>query len=283
MSDETATIDAPETPATVAPENPTPPAPDDAEQKPPAEKEQPWKRQTVPLKALQEEREQKRALREERDFYKAQFEASKSGGATQAPEQPRQPDLSKPLNPNDFQSAEEFAAALEDRATQKAIAKIREETQGANHSQAVERVTKEYAQRIHGSVERHPDIVERAQYLDEVVAGRIHPDIGLELVSNPLAADLVVELTNNPDSLRAILDPNPIRAAKALAGIESRISSQTAPTNDQPAPEGRPAITPTPRISGGSAPRPKDLNDPNLSSEEFSKLWDAQRTNRRKR
>lgn len=255
MSDETATLDAPETPVAVVPETPTPTPPEGSEQTPAPEKEQPWKRQTVPLKALQEERELRRSLREERDFYKAQLEASKAGGQ-QAPEQTRQADLSKPLNPNDFQSAEEFAFALEERATNKALARFRQETQGASQDQAIEKAAGEYSNRIHSAVDRHPDIVERAQYLEEVAKDRIHPDIGLELVSSPHAADLVVELTNNPDALRAIMDPSPIRAAKALAMLENRVSSQTAPAP-------KPAIPLTKTVSGASAATktPAEMSD----------------------
>jgi len=265
MSDETATIDAPETPDAVATENPTPPAPEGAEKSPAPEADKPWKQQLVPLKALHEERDQKKAYREERDFYKAQLEAFKAG---QQPASQPQQDSTPDLDPRKY--ADDplgFAKALKEAAKRELREELAQESAQNQQKTTVTKASTEYTEKIVSAVERHPDIVERAQYLDQVLApqvdprtghlvGGIDPDIGFEILSSPHAADLVVELTNNPDALRSIMDPNPIRAAKALAKLEDRVSSQTAP---QP----KPPIPVTKTVSGASAATktPAEMSD----------------------
>lgn len=240
----------------------------------------------VPVTAVQQERAKRRELAAELEYWKSQAAGrSEQQQTQQAPVIPAAP------NPDKFSSREEYEAAVHkhfaDIARQEAREEgrkaAREEIGSGKENDARQVALTGFQQRIVAAEASIPDIVDRVQELEESpLLPHIHQDVRFELLHSEHAPQLIQALTDDPALLQT-LTGNPVRAAANLARLEARLTAAPAATQHPAAPPPGPAVKPTARVTGAAPAPARDLNDPNLSPEEFSRIWDEQRNSRRRR
>ena len=261
----------------------------------------------VPIGEHVRTRQERNRYRDEANTLRAKLEVYERGGVQpsqgqqQERQQPAAVELPKRPVMDEFQSRDAYERAMdkwvgdvaeakaEAKAAEKIEAKFRERDEMSARWQEEQRaaqVAQSFTEKASAAAATVPDIQERVAYLnDPQIVQAVAPQIWLDIMESDHAADLVVELTNDTEALRRIMG-DPVRAARELGRLEAKIAhgktTQATPANTAEAP-AKPAVAPT-RVVRGAAPSPtKDLNDPNISPAEFSRLWDEQERNRRRR
>lgn len=187
----------------------------------------------------------------------------------QAPPQPAKP--AEKLDPAKFSSLEEYETAVRREAAEEARRQILEEFQAESQTKEARKLLTEFNARLTTAAKENPEYVEAFEYLDSpAVADRLDVGVGAALLESEVGPQLMREIAFNPEILQRIIDQPARTALREIGRLEAKILSQKDAKSATPPP---PPLRTTTGIKG-SAPVTKDLNDPNLSMEEFSKLFD---------
>lgn len=141
-----------------------------------------------------------------------------------------------------------------------------------------------FAQTVADARSRHAD------YDDAMDAAReqglaVSRDLGQALMESPVGAEVLYHLVTNPSEVDRLAALSPTRALTELGMIEGRIAARLAgrpgaarPVSQQTRPVARTTRAPEPQrtVLGEmpSAPNRRNLNDPNLSQQEYNRLRD---------
>lgn len=216
-------------------------------------------------------------------IYKRMAEAENRARALEQQLQQSRPEEGKQtpgdVDPASYSTFEEYRAALADKVRADTLREFEREQQSARGRHEAENVLKTFQQKAAKAAIANPDLPDAIGYLDSsVVSSRLDHGVGLAILESDVSTDLMLELYRNDDILSQLIDAPARKALRVIGQIEERLKSKQAPT---PARVPEREIKPTTGLRGGYS-RPKDLNDPSLSIDEFSKMWDEQNSKRKK-
>ncbi|CAB4153051.1 hypothetical protein UFOVP602_37 [uncultured Caudovirales phage] len=183
------------------------------------------------------------------------------------------------IDPAKYNSVEEYTAAVVKRTQEITKAEARQEferEQSQNQSQREAKALIDSFQKKAAKVSRDiPDAVEAFEHLDTLArAGRFADGVGRALLESDLSPQIMSALYNDPDLLDKVMDKPLATAMKEIWKLEVRLESQ---------PKAEPAkLRPTGALKGGYQ-KPRDLNDPNMSMDEFSKKFDTEFLHKKRR
>lgn len=152
--------------------------------------------------------------------------------------------VGEPPNPNDFETALEYAEALADH---KAAIKLAERDQ----QQRQQRTNATYAEREEAARDRYEDY-ETVVYMDDLT---ITPAMAQVIKASEVGPDVAYYLGKNPKEAERIAGLDPLAQAKELGKIEVKVAGS-------PPPAKKPSSAPSPINPVGSRTTPTPALDP---------------------
>lgn len=196
----------------------------------------PWKigekPATIPYDRFREVNEEKKKYREEYEKSLKELEEYKRKEAElQNIKDPTD------LNPDDFQDAKSYlkayAEAIKVQSIKEAQAQFERIEVEKQTSQEIQRIENKYSQNLDRAGKINPEIIEADRFLGKYV-DRIHPAVLRELLEDDYAPELVYAITTNKESLRQLIEGNPIQTIKMLGKMSSYISTVSEKSTTTP-------------------------------------------------
>ena len=197
-------------------------------EEPSKEEFKPWKTDdkpyTIPYDRFREVNEERKKYREEYEKSLKELEAYRK--KEQELEEIKDP---TDINPDDFPDAKSYLKAYADSIKAQSIKQAKEQFQRIEvekqNTTEIQRIENKYTQNLERASKINPEVREADQFLDKYVE-RIHPAVLKELLDDDYAPEIVYAITTNKESLRQLIEGNPIQTIKMLGKMSSYISTK---------------------------------------------------------
>lgn len=250
-------------------EDPAEPKVEDTAKEPGPKKKSGFQRRVDKLNARVSEKER------EVEFWKQEaLKKDATAPKTEPKTDPRTPAAAdgRP-DPNTFNDYGQYIEAVADwKAEQKLQSR---DQMAAKSRQEIEQQSamKAHSDRIRAFTEKHDDFEETLTSLDDVPNSATIQNIIFNAENGP---ELLYELAKNPQEAKRIAMLPPIAAAREMGRFEAKLLSNQAPAPKDTATKTTKAPKPLEPVGTGKGTKVKSLDDPNLSQEDFERLFREQ-------
>ena len=181
----------------------------------------------------------------------------------------QQPDANRPLNPDDFDSQDDYVAALVERRVneqvQSQLAAQQEQQQRTLAQNEEQRLLTAFNSSMDAAWEAHDDFEEAVDPINRMASDALRG----ALVSSDNPGELVYHLGRNPDEFARLNTMNAVNVAREIGKIEARLTpTEAAPATPNPQGNNNPPA-PIEPVNGSRGPGNDRRNMDEMTQEEF--------------
>ena len=219
-----------------------------------------------------------REVNEERKALDEQLRASEARIAELTSRQEQLESIKSPddIKIEDYDDPQEYLKARDKAIKAAAVKEIEErwiarEQEKERHNQLIQ-IDTAYKNNVAEAVKRNPEIQHAVNFLDKH-GENLHPAVAYELMTDPNIGELALQITTNPQLLRAVFTADPHQVVRAIQRLSGRIDATSRlAAGGESTPETSTAVldqigasVPT-KLRSTPAPTRKDRSPPRRAS-----------------
>jgi hypothetical protein len=203
-------------------------------------------------------------LEQEKEYWRQEALRSQSNTPQAKIETPK--DLSLRPKATDFANHDDYVEALVDWKAEQKITAIQTKSRQDDAKAQIQTRFNTHSERVESFKETHEDFDEA---LENVSTVPMSIAVQESIIDSDHGPEMMYALANDPKEFKRICSLPPLQAAREMGRLESKFVKTATPSSDNKTTRAPKPVTPV-RTRGASAT--KDLNDPNLSYEDFKRL-----------